>query len=184
MINQPLTKALVCITPGNFGYLETELPNVPENYMLLKIKKIGICGADLHAFEGTQTFLNYPRILIHELAAEIVQTQSDSGFEVGEAVNISPYFYSCKCIACRSGKPNCCAAINVCGGHVDGGMRQYLAVPTYSLIHDEGLSDNELALVEPLAIAAHGVRRTGVEKGEYVLVIGAGPIGLGTMEFA
>ena len=177
-------KALVCSTPGNFEYKETDLPDVPENYTLLKIKKIGICGTDLHAFEGTQPFFNYPRILGHELAAEIVQTQHNSGFEVGEAVTISPYFYCGKCIACRSGKPNCCAAINVCGVHIDGGMREYLAVPTYSLIHGEGLSDDELALVEPLAIGAHGVRRAGVEKGEYVLVIGAGPIGLGTMEFA
>ena len=177
-------KALVCSTPGNFEYIETDLPDVPENYTLLKIKKIGICGTDLHAFEGTQPFFNYPRILGHELAAEIVQTQHNSGFEVGEAVTISPYFYCGKCIACRSGKPNCCAAINVCGVHIDGGMREYLAVPTYSLIHGEGLSDDELALVEPLAIGAHGVRRAGVEKGEYVSVIGAGPIGLGTMEFA
>jgi len=177
-------KALVCTTPGIFEYVETELPSVLENYTLLKIKKIGICGTDLHAFEGTQPFFSYPRILGHELAAEIVETQADNGFEVGEAVTISPYFYCGKCIACRNGKPNCCAAINVCGVHVDGGMREYLAVPSYSLIHGEGLSDDELALVEPLAIGAHGVRRAGVTKGEYVLVIGAGPIGLGTMEFA
>ena len=177
-------KALVCTTPGNFEYVETDLPSVPENYTLLKIKKIGICGTDLHAFEGTQPFFSYPRILGHELAAEIVETQAGNGFEVGEAVTISPYFYCGKCIACRNGKPNCCAAINVCGVHVDGGMREYLAVPTYSLIHGEGLSDDELALVEPLAIGAHGVRRAGVTAGEYVLVIGAGPIGLGTMEFA
>ena len=177
-------RALVCTTPGNFEYTETDLPVVPANYTLLKIKKIGICGTDLHAFEGTQPFFSYPRILGHELAAEIVETQPENGFAVGEAVTISPYFYCGKCIACRSGKPNCCEAINVCGVHVDGGMREYLAVPTYSLIHGEGLSDDELALVEPLAIGAHGVRRAGVEKGEYVLVIGAGPIGLGTMEFA
>ena len=177
-------KALICTTPGNFEYIETDLPPVPENYTLLKIKKIGICGTDLHAFEGTQPFFSYPRILGHELAAEIVETQAGNGFEVGESVTISPYFYCGNCIACRSGLPNCCAAINVCGVHVDGGMREYLAVPTYSLIHGEGLSDDELALVEPLAIGAHGVRRAGVTKGEYVLVIGAGPIGLGTMEFA
>jgi threonine dehydrogenase-like Zn-dependent dehydrogenase len=82
------------------------------------------------------------------------------------------------------GKPNCCAAINVCGVHVDGGMREYLLVPSASLIHGEGLNIDELALVEPLAIGAHGVRRADVTPGEFVLVVGAGPIGLGTMEFA
>lgn len=177
-------KALICNTPGEFEYIEIDMPEVPENYTLLKIKRIGICGTDLHAYEGTQPFFNYPRILGHELAAEIVETQDGNGFSVGESVTISPYFYCGKCIACRNGLNNCCASINVCGVHVDGGMREYLAVPSYSLIHGEGLSDDELALVEPLAIGAHGVRRAGVKPGEFVLVIGAGPIGLGTMEFA
>lgn len=177
-------KTLTCTTPGNFDYSDTDIPTIPEGYTLLKIKRIGVCGTDLHAYEGTQPFFNYPRILGHELAAEIVETPAGNGFEIGEAVTISPYFYCGKCIACRSGKTNCCAAINVCGVHIDGGMREYLAVPTYSLIHGEGLSFDELALVEPLAIGAHGVRRAGVQPGENVLVIGAGPIGLGTMEFA
>jgi threonine dehydrogenase-like Zn-dependent dehydrogenase len=74
--------------------------------------------------------------------------------------------------------------MQVCGVHVDGGMVEYLSVPSSSLLHGEGLSFDELALVEPLAIGAHGVRRAAVEKGEFVLVIGAGPIGLGVMEFA
>ena len=176
-------KALVCTTPGNLEYREIENLEVKEGYTLLKIKRIGVCGTDLHAFEGTQPFFNYPRILGHELAAEIIET-GDADFTKGEAVTISPYFYCGKCIACRNGKTNCCVAINVCGVHIDGGMREYLLVPTYALIHGEGLSDDELALVEPLAIGAHGVRRAAVQSGEFVLVIGAGPIGLGTMEFA
>jgi 2-desacetyl-2-hydroxyethyl bacteriochlorophyllide A dehydrogenase len=177
-------KALICKTPGEFEYKGIEIPAVPDNYTLLKIKRIGICGTDLHAYEGTQPFFNYPRILGHELAAEIVETQEGNGFSVGESVTIRPYFYCGKCIACRNGLYNCCATINVCGVHVDGGMREFLAIPSYSLIHGEGLSDDELALVEPLAIGAHGIRRAGVKHGEFVLVIGAGPIGLGTMEFA
>ena len=177
-------KALICTTPGEFEYKDISMPAVPKDYSLLKIKRIGICGTDLHAYEGTQPFFTYPRILGHEIAAEIVETQTNSGFSIGESVTISPYFYCGKCIACRNGLNNCCASIKVCGVHVDGGMREYLAVPTYSLIHGQGLSDDELALVEPLAIGAHGVRRAAVKPGEYVLVIGAGPIGLGTMEFA
>lgn len=177
-------KILVCNTPGEFEYKHAEMPVLQDGYTLLKIKRIGICGTDLHAYEGTQPFFNYPRILGHELAAEIVKTQSGRGFEEGEAVTISPYFYCGKCIACRMHKPNCCTAINVFGVHIDGGMRDYVTVPTYSLIHGEGLSFDELALVEPLAIGAHGVRRADVKQGEFVLVIGAGPIGLGTMEFA
>jgi len=74
--------------------------------------------------------------------------------------------------------------MQVCGVHVEGGMVEYLSVPSSSLLHGEGLNFDELALVEPLAIGAHGVRRAAVQTGDIVLVIGAGPIGLGTMEFA
>jgi 2-desacetyl-2-hydroxyethyl bacteriochlorophyllide A dehydrogenase len=177
-------KILVCEEPGKLAYSEKEAPVAQAGESLIQIKRIGICGTDLHAFEGTQPFFSYPRILGHELSGDLVDPNGAEGFVKGEAVTFIPYFNCGTCIACRSGKPNCCASIKVCGVHVDGGMVEYLAVPSYSLVHGEGLSYDELALVEPLAIGAHGVRRAGVEPGEFVLVIGAGPIGLGTMEFA
>jgi 2-desacetyl-2-hydroxyethyl bacteriochlorophyllide A dehydrogenase len=106
------------------------------------------------------------------------------GFAVGEAVTFIPYFHCGTCLACRRGKPNCCTQMQVCGVHIDGGMVEYLSVPSASLLHGDGLSFDELALVEPLAVGAHGVHRAAVEEGEFVLVIGAGPIGLGIMESA
>jgi len=177
-------KTLVCTTPGTLKYGEAGKPELKSDHAIIKIKRIGICGTDLHAFEGTQPFFNYPRILGHELAGELVEADNAPGFEKGEMVTFIPYFNCGVCIACRSGKPNCCTHIQVCGVHVDGGMAEYLQVPSYSLVHGEGLSADELALVEPLAIGAHGIRRAGVQPGEFVLVIGAGPIGLGIMEFA
>ena len=177
-------KSLVCTTPGVFEYTQEEKPELTKGNAIIKIKRIGICGTDLHAFEGTQPYFNYPRILGHELAGELVEFDDAPGFEKGEAVTFIPYFSCGRCIACRSGKPNCCIDINVCGVHVNGGMTEYLSVPSYTLLHGEGLSFDELASVEPLAIGAHGIRRAHVKAGEFVLVIGAGPIGLGTMEFA
>jgi len=176
-------QTLICSSPRHFQYSDTAIPVASKGETLLKIKRIGICGTDLHAYEGTQPFFNYPRILGHELSAEIVTTD-EVGFAVGESVTFIPYFNCGKCIACRMNKPNCCETINVCGVQSDGGMREYLIVPSYPLVHGEGLSFDELALVEPLAIGAHGVRRASITEGEYALVIGAGPIGLGTMEFA
>lgn len=176
-------KTLVCNTPGTFEYGSAEKPALTPGNAIIKIKRIGICGTDLHAFEGTQPFFNYPRILGHELAGDLVEIDANTDFQIGESVTFIPYFNCGTCIACRSGKENCCTDIRVCGVHVDGGMREYLSVPAQSLIHGEGLSYDELALVEPLAIGAHGVRRAAVQPGEFVLVIGAGPIGLGTMEF-
>lgn len=177
-------KILTCTTPGQFEYGEADMPVLTDNHAIIRIKRIGICGTDLHAFEGTQPYFSYPRILGHELAGELVAFDNAPGFEVGEAVTFIPYFNCGTCIACRSGKPNCCTSIKVCGVHIDGGMAEYLLVPSAALVHGDGLSMDALALVEPLAIGAHGVRRAGVTPGEFVLVLGAGPIGLGIMEFA
>ncbi|GAB4019683.1 zinc-binding alcohol dehydrogenase family protein [Spirosoma migulaei] len=177
-------QTLVCTTPGQLIYQSGIKPELTPGNAIIRIRRIGICGTDLHAFEGTQPFFNYPRILGHELAGELVEADDAPGFESGEAVTFIPYFNCGHCIACRSGKPNCCASLSVSGVHEDGGMVEYLSVPSYSLVHGNGLSFDELALVEPLSIGAHGIRRAGVQPGEWVLVIGAGPIGLGVMEFA
>lgn len=177
-------KALVCKQPGTLEYITTPDPVLKNNHAIIKIKRVGICGTDLHAFEGTQPYFTYPRILGHELSGELVDYDNAPDFEHGEVVTIIPYFNCGNCIACLRGKPNCCVNMKVCGVHVDGGMVEYLSVPSSSLVHSQSLTADELALVEPLAIGAHGVRRALVEEDEFVLVIGAGPIGLGTMEFA
>ena len=177
-------KKLVCTTPGQLDYGKSVMPELTAGHTILKIRKIGICGTDLHAFEGTQPFFSYPRILGHELAGEIVELDDAPGFSVGEAVTFIPYFNCGTCIACRNEKSNCCTSLQVFGVHIDGGMSEYVSVPSYSLVHGDGLSFDELALVEPLAIGAHAIRRAGANSGDTVLVVGAGPIGLGTMEFA
>jgi 2-desacetyl-2-hydroxyethyl bacteriochlorophyllide A dehydrogenase len=177
-------EALICTKPGTFEYSNIVAPVLQPGHAIIKIKRIGICGTDLHAFKGTHPYFTYPRILGHELAADLIEADGADGFVPGEALTFIPYFNCGKCIACRNGKPNCCTNIKVCGVHIDGGMAQYLSVPSYALVKSEGLSYDALALVEPLAIGAHGVRRANVQKDEFVLVIGAGPIGLGTMEFA
>ena len=177
-------KTLVCITPGQLEYRDAEAPQAAPGQAIIKIRRIGICGTDLHAFEGTQPYFEYPRILGHELAGELIDPGGAQGFTKGESVTFIPYFNCGHCIACRSGKPNCCVHMKVCGVHVHGGFAEYLSVPATSLLKGEGLSFDELALVEPLAIGAHGIRRAGVREGEFVLIAGAGPIGLGIAEFA
>ncbi len=177
-------KALVCIRPGHFDYKEMTAPVISPGQAIIRIKRIGICGTDLHAFEGTQPYFEYPRILGHELSGDLIDFDAAPGFVPGEAVTFIPYFNCGTCIACRMGKPNCCSTIRVCGVHVDGGMADYLSVPSSTLLHGEGLSYDELALIEPLAIGAHAIRRAAIQEGEFVLVVGAGPIGLGTIEAA
>jgi 2-desacetyl-2-hydroxyethyl bacteriochlorophyllide A dehydrogenase len=177
-------KALVCSEPRKFEYETKPQPVLEPNRAIIRIRRIGVCGTDLHAYEGTQPFLSYPRILGHELAGELVAADNASGFQTGEIVSFIPYFSCGVCIACRMDKPNCCIRIQVCGVHIDGGMAEYISVPSSSLLHGNGLSLDQMALVEPLAIGAHGVKRAGIKPREFVLVVGAGPIGIGSMEFA
>lgn len=183
LINYSRMKTLTCTRPGQFRYKKSKMPSLTKGQAILKINRIGICGTDLHAFEGTQPYFEYPRILGHELSGELIAVDG-TGFDKGDRVTFIPYFHCGYCIACRSGRPNCCTQIRVCGVHVDGGFREYLSVPISSLVHGQGLSFDELALIEPLAIGVHGVRRANIKEGEFVLVIGAGPIGLGIAEFA
>ena len=176
--------ALVCTEPGNFEYTEMAEPPMKSGHAIVRIRNIGICGTDLHAFEGTQPFFHYPRILGHELSGELMDFNGAPGFQRGEAVTFLPYLNCGDCIACRAGKTNCCINLRVCGVHIDGGMVDYYSIPSRHLVHSNGLHLEELAMVEAMAIGAHGIRRADVQPGEFVLVIGAGPIGLATMEFA
>jgi len=177
-------RKIICEEPGKLKLQQIQQPPLEEGYARIRIRRVGVCGTDLHAFEGTQPYFTYPRVLGHELSGELVACNGAPGFANGEIVTFIPYFNCGVCIACRSGKPNCCVKINVCGVHIDGGMAEYLDVPSYALVHGNGLSYDDLALVEPLAIGAHSIRRADVKPGEFVLVIGAGPIGSGIMEFA
>jgi len=177
-------KTLVCAEPGRLLMAETEMPEPGPGQVLLKVRQVGVCGTDLHAFEGTQPYFSYPRILGHELGCEVADANGSRWFREGEAVTVMPYFACGDCIACRKGRPNCCVSLAVYGVHVDGGMREYITVPAASVVSGGGLGTEALALVEPLAIGMHGVRRAGIMAGEEVLVVGAGPIGLGLMRFA
>jgi 2-desacetyl-2-hydroxyethyl bacteriochlorophyllide A dehydrogenase len=160
------------------------MPRQPAGTTIIKIKRIGICGTDLHAYEGTQPYFKYPRVLGHELSGEIADAPNNSKHKTADTVTIMPYFYCGTCVACRKGKTNCCVNLNVAGVHTDGGFAEYFAVPDYAILESSGLSHDQLALVEPLAIGAHGIGRAEIKQGETVLIIGAGPIGLGLIEFA
>lgn len=188
-------KTLVCISPGHLEYRDADAPLARPGQSIIRIRRIGICGTDLHAFEGTQPYFEYPRILGHEISGDIVDLDQAPGFQPGEAVTVLPYFNCGHCIACRTGKPNCCTTLKVAGVHIDGAMAEYLAVPSQFLVHGKSLTappaaagppltHDQLALIEPLAIGAHAVRRANIQPGEFTLVIGAGPIGLGVMESA
>jgi 2-desacetyl-2-hydroxyethyl bacteriochlorophyllide A dehydrogenase len=177
-------EALVCSAPGQLAVEERPAPVRGAGEVLVKPVRIGICGTDYHIYEGNQPFLSYPRVMGHELAVEIVDVPPGSGFATGQICVVNPYLSCGRCVACRQGKPNCCVRIAVLGVHRDGGMTELLSLPPQNLIVAEGLRPDECAMVEFLAIGAHAVRRGMVSSKDRVLVIGAGPIGLGVGLFA
>ncbi|MFY0625762.1 MAG: zinc-binding alcohol dehydrogenase family protein [Reichenbachiella sp.] len=178
-------KYIVCAEPGRFELKEKEAPIRIEGEALLKINKVGICGTDLHAYAGNQAFFTYPRILGHELASSVLEIDENAqGIKKGDNVIVMPYMSCGKCVACRAGKTNCCTNITVLGVHGDGGMQEVITVPTQFLLPAGNLTDDEMAIVEPLAIGAHAIRRANVQPGETVVVLGCGPIGIGMMKLA
>ena len=179
-------KTIILEQPEQFRLVETASPAAPKvGEALVKVHRVGICGTDLHAFRGRQPFFTYPRILGHELGVEILALGSPSeNLRVGDKCSVEPYLNCGDCIACRRGKGNCCAKLQVLGVHSDGGMREQFVVPQSKLHRSDTLSFDQLALVETLGIGAHAVSRAQIEAGEWTLIIGAGPIGLSVIQFA
>lgn len=171
--------------PESFVWSEGPSPLPPgPGDALVRVRTIGICGTDLHAFRGRQPFFSYPRILGHELAVEVLALgEGVSGVAVGDRCSVNPYLHCGKCSACLRGKTNCCESLKVLGVHVDGGMRDEFVLPAAHLYPGNDLTDAQLALVETLGIGCHAVGRSGAQPGERALVIGAGPIGLSVIEF-
>lgn len=175
---------LVCAAPGELKVERRPEPQPAAGEVLLRVRRVGICGTDMHIFRGTQPYLSYPRVMGHELSGEVASAPAGSGLVEGDAVYVMPYLSCGHCSACAKGKTNCCVNIKVLGVHIDGGLCEYLTVPAEFVRKVEGVSLDEAAMVEFLAIGAHGVRRAQVVPGQSVLVVGAGPIGIAAALFS
>jgi 2-desacetyl-2-hydroxyethyl bacteriochlorophyllide A dehydrogenase len=172
------------VEPGKLVLDTCDMPVAGVGEALVRIRRVGICGTDFHIVRGTQPYLSYPRVPGHELAGEIVASAEGSFWQPGMQVCVMPYHSCGTCIACRTGKANCCADIRVLGVHKDGGLAEYLAIDERYLIAADGLSLDEIAMVEFLSIGRHAVRRATLRAGERALVVGAGPIGMAAAFFA
>ncbi|CAN7174139.1 zinc-binding alcohol dehydrogenase family protein [Pararhizobium sp. LjRoot235] len=178
-------KAAICPEPGRLELTDRPLPPAPpRGWARLSVSHVGICGTDYHIFEGKHPFLEYPRVMGHEISATVIASGEGVSLTPGTAVIVNPYLSCGTCVACRKGKPNCCAAIKVLGVHADGAFCEEILVPEGNLYPAGDLSLEAAATVEFLAIGAHAVRRSLAPSGSRALVIGAGPIGLGTALFS
>jgi len=180
-----MMKTVTLEQPGRFAFGNTARPGAPgPDEALVRVLTVGICGTDLHAFEGTQPFFNYPRILGHELAVEVLATGDGvSGIAPGDRCAVNPYVTCGECAACLRGRTNCCARMCVVGVHVDGGMRDVMLLPAKQLYKISKLPTAQIPLVETLGVGLHAVERSAAEAGDRAVVVGAGPIGLSVIEF-
>ncbi|MDR0409336.1 MAG: zinc-binding alcohol dehydrogenase family protein [Spirochaetaceae bacterium] len=173
--------------PGVLKLVEREIPKIKNaDDVLVKVKRVGICGSDIHILHGKNPFAVYPRVWGHEFVGEVAETGAGvKSVKKGDRVVIEPITYCGKCYACRQGRGNVCLNLKVFGVHVDGGCAEYVVVPEANAhILPDGLPWDEAALIEPFTIGAQACYRGNVQKGDYVLVMGAGTIGLTVASFA
>lgn len=178
-------KAIQLERPEHFQQIEIAEPSRPgTGEALVRVHRVGICGTDISGYLGKMPFYSYPRIPGHELGVEVIGVGDGvNEVAVGDRCSVEPYINCQRCFACQRGSSNCCENLQVLGVHTDGGMRPEFLVPARKLHRSTTLSFDQLALVETLAIGCHAVQRGGATPKDNVLVIGAGPIGLATIEF-
>lgn len=180
-------KALQIKKAFELEVIDVEKPRIVNaNDVLVKTKRVGICGSDMHIYHGTNPLATYPRVVGHEVAGEVVEVGADvTMVKVGDHVVVEPISYCGECYACRKGRPNVCETLSVFGVHEDGGMREYFVLPEKQLhVVDSSLDWDEIVLAEPYTIGAQAVWRGNVEEGDTVFIQGAGPIGICILKMA
>ena len=174
MIQQLMT------APKEITFREVDIPEPGPDQVLVKIKRIGVCGSDIHVFHGMHPYTKYPVTQGHEVSGKIVKLgQYVSNLQVGQRVTIEPQVFCGRCHPCLHGKYNLCENLKVMGFQTVGTASEYFAVDASKITPlPEGMSYNEGAMIEPLAVTVHAGKRFSDMKGAKVAVLGAGPIGI------
>jgi len=171
--------------PRELTHIQIDEPAAPgPGQALVRTHRMGICGSDVGGYLGKMPFFKYPRIPGHELGVEVLAVGPGvTNLKAGDRCSVEPYMNCGKCFACRRGQGNCCSTLEVIGVMVDGGLREKFLIRADKLHPSTNLTYDQLALVETLAIGCHASDRGDSKQGDHVLIIGAGPIGLATLEF-
>ncbi|WP_425399404.1 zinc-binding alcohol dehydrogenase family protein [Aeoliella sp.] len=179
-------RVLQITNPGEAQLIERPVPRPGPGEVLLKVRTVGYCGTDLSTYRGANPLVQYPRVPGHEVAGTIEEFGDgvSADLSIGQHVLVFPYTECGQCTACQAGRPNCCQHNQTLGVQRDGALAEYACLPAEKLIAAPGLSDRDLALVEPLTVGAHAVARGAANENDTVLVFGCGAIGLGVIAAA
>lgn len=173
-------KAVQIVKPNELRVIDVPKPTLDEhNNVLVKMTAAGICGSDVGIYHGTNAAATYPRIIGHEMVGVVVETgPTAQKVKVGDRVIIDQVVPCGHCYACRKGRPNVCGNLQVRGVHIDGGYREYMAVPdTDCYLVPDSLTDAEAVMIEPTTIAVQCCSRAQLESEDTVLIIGSGALG-------
>ncbi|MBW0000849.1 MAG: alcohol dehydrogenase catalytic domain-containing protein [Verrucomicrobia bacterium] len=179
-------KAAIFDAPHQMHVGHWRNPELGPDDVLISVKAAGICAGDLYIYTGKNPYTKYPIIGGHEICGVVAGTGSNvTGMAAGQLVVVEPFLSCGRCYACRVGKPNCCTNLQIIGVHRAGGYAEDVVVPaTHVHAVPAGMSPLRASFAEPVTIAIHACRRGTVSAGEYVLVLGCGPIGLALIEVA
>lgn len=173
MLQQVMTE------PKKISFREVPVPETGPDQVLVKIKKIGVCGSDIHVFHGTHPYTSYPVTQGHEVSGQIVELgEYVKDLKVGQKVTIEPQVFCGRCYPCLHGKYNLCEKLKVMGFQTTGTASEYFAVDSSKVTPiPQNLTYSEGAMLEPLAVAVHAAKRFPDVKGAKAVVLGSGTIG-------
>lgn len=177
-------KAYQLSGPGQAAFIDVSEPRMRPDEVLLRVRRVGMCGSDLSAYRGTSSMVRYPVVPGHEISAEVLDIGAESadGLEVGDLVTVLPYFSCGRCGACKAGRANACQFNETLGVQRPGALCEFISVPRSHVVTlSPCLSTEEAALIEPLSVGFHLANRSGVSQGEHVAVFGCGAVGLGAV---
>jgi alcohol dehydrogenase len=178
-------RAIQIVEPKRLREISIDRPGAPgAGQALVRTHRMGVCGTDVSCYLGKFPFFAFPRIPGHELGVEVLEVGPEvQHIKPGDACSVEPYMHCGQCYACRKGASNCCANLKVIGVMTDGGLCESFLIRADKLHPSKKLTMDQLALVETLAIGCHANERSGASSQDHVLIIGAGPIGIATLEF-
>jgi 2-desacetyl-2-hydroxyethyl bacteriochlorophyllide A dehydrogenase len=184
-VGDPFMRAIQISEPKTLRPIEIAEPEAPgPGQALVRTHRMGVCGTDVSCYLGKFPFFAFPRIPGHELGVEVLEVGPGvTHIRAGDACSVEPYLNCGQCYACRKGAGNCCTQLKVIGVMMDGGLCDRFLIRADKLHPSKTLTMDQLALVETLAIGCHANHRSRASADDRVLIIGAGPIGIATLEF-
>jgi L-iditol 2-dehydrogenase len=174
-----LMRQAIMVEPGKIEFCQVEKPAIQDSQILMQTKRIGVCGSDIHVFHGVHPYTGYPVVQGHEVAGLVAEVgKAVEGIAVGDKVTFTPQVVCGECYPCRNGMYNVCENLKVMGFQTGGAGQEYFVLPTWNLFKlPDAISLDHAAMIEPVSVAVHAVRRAGDVNGKKVLVLGAGTIG-------